>query len=113
VEAKSRLPLGRLWRVPWRTSVGIRNRPLRCVASSGASTSAPCRGRWPQRAPWCVDPHGSIRVTMKVLRTRTLYEVLAAPAPKGLAAGETNRTLAKETLDADDEALLEVMVIGG
>lgn len=32
---------------------------------------------------------------------------------RGLAADETNRTLAKETLDADDEALLEVMVIGG
>jgi hypothetical protein len=50
---------------------------------------------------------------MKMSGTKTLYEVLAAPAPEGVAVGETNRTLAKETLDADDEALLEAVVIGG
>ena len=44
--------------------------------------------------------------------TTTLYEALAVPAPEGVAAGETNRTLSKETLDADDEALLEEAVIG-
>lgn len=44
--------------------------------------------------------------------TKTLYDVLAAPAPEGVAAGETNRTLSKETLDADSEAL-EAVMIGG
>lgn len=46
--------------------------------------------------------------------TPTLYEVLAAPAPAGVAEGETILTLSKETLDADEESsLLEAVLIGG
>jgi hypothetical protein len=33
---------------------------------------------------------------MKISGTKTLYEVLAAPSPEGVAAGETNRTLSKD-----------------
>lgn len=44
---------------------------------------------------------------------RSLYEVLSAPAPAGAGAGETQRTLAKETLDADDEAVLQEVLIDG
>jgi hypothetical protein len=43
---------------------------------------------------------------MEPVAPRTLYEALSAPAPEGIAAGETVRTLSKETLDADNETLL-------
>jgi hypothetical protein len=33
----------------------------------------------------------------------TLYELLAQPAPAGVAAGETRITATKETVDADAE----------
>ncbi len=48
---------------------------------------------------------------METCEDRTLYELLSAPAPEGVAAGETQRTLMKETLDADDEALPEGVMI--
>jgi hypothetical protein len=43
---------------------------------------------------------------------KTLYDVLAAPAPEGVGAGETMLTLSKETLDADSE-MLETVMFGG
>jgi hypothetical protein len=48
---------------------------------------------------------------METSQQKTLYEVLSAPAPVGVPAGETQRTLAKETLDADDETLLQGVMI--
>lgn len=44
---------------------------------------------------------------------RSLHEVLSALAPAGAGAGETKRTPAKETLDADDEAVLQEVLIDG
>jgi hypothetical protein len=43
----------------------------------------------------------------------TLYEALSSPAPEGDAVGETIRTLTKETLDNDDEALLLGLMLDG
>jgi hypothetical protein len=36
---------------------------------------------------------------------RTLYDILAAPAPAGSLAGETKETREKETVDDDAEML--------
>jgi hypothetical protein len=43
----------------------------------------------------------------------TLYKVLSSPAPEGAGVGETIRTLTKETLDNDGEALLLGLMLDG
>jgi hypothetical protein len=41
----------------------------------------------------------------------TLYEALATPLPPGVTAGETKRSAAKETVDADHEGDLAVLLL--
>lgn len=82
------------------------NRPLPIVHVSQVHS---CRTYW---GTVSAGAHGRLCVAMDPSSTTTLYKTLAVPAPEGVAAGETNRTLSKETLDADDEPLLEAVVIG-
>jgi hypothetical protein len=51
--------------------------------------------------------------SVKSVAQPTLYEVLSSPAPEGAVAGETIRTLAKETLDNDDEAMMLGLILDG